>query len=107
VSFPTLQQEINDEGIPFQYVLTIFEDVMGNRPPTDPGLSAAYAEEVEIERELPVTTDLVGTLLESVPFEDTLPNKCIVTPELELLYCWSAVDNEEGFEAMRADFADR
>lgn len=104
MGFPTIQTEINDEGIPFQIVLALFEDVLGNRPPTDPALSSEYAEEVEVTREFPVGVDLTGSLLDSVPFEDTLPNKCIVTPDMVLLYCWSAVDNTEGFDAMREDF---
>lgn len=76
---------------------------MGNRPPTDPGIAADYAEIVGITRELPVTADLSGRLVESVPFENTLPSKCIVSPEMELVHCWNTVDNEEGLAAMRED----
>lgn len=100
---PEEQARIQDEEpFPFSIVVALFEDPMGDRPPTDPELAAEYAELVGVDRQFPVTVDLSGQLLQNVPWEESLPGKCVVSPELEILHCWSTVYNEEGLDAIRA-----
>lgn len=95
---------MQDEGIPFDVALVLFEDPLGGRPPTDGALAVDYAELVGVEREFPVTVDLSGLLIDSVPWDESLPGKCVVSRELEILHCWEAVDNEEGLAFVREDW---
>lgn len=75
-----------DLGIEFSYIVALFQDVMG--APPDAEVAAEYAEVIGIDREIPVLSDRKQELLDVTPYDgETLPGKCVLSPEMELLDC--------------------
>lgn len=107
MSFPEEQAEVQAEGIPFSFVIGLFEDVQGNDPPEDRSLGAEYAEEVDITDELPVGADMSGRITDQIPWAGTLPGKCAVSRDMVMLKCWSSTSNAPGLAAIRDDWANR
>jgi hypothetical protein len=95
------QEEIRAEGIPFSFVVALYGD-KSDETPTDPALGADYAEAIDVvDHEFPVTADLTGTVRDQIPWEGSLPGKCVVSPEMVMLSCWSSGKNEPGFAVIR------
>lgn len=104
------QQTYRQEGLPFSFVVVLFEDALGNRPPDeeDDGamtLAPDYAEVIGVDKEFPVTVDFTGELIDNVPWEEALPGKCVVSRDMVILHCWTSIYNEEGIEVIREDYA--
>lgn len=101
------QQEIRDEGIPFSFVIALYADEEDNIPPRDEGIALEYAEYIGLGQAFPVTADMTGTITDLIPWEGTLPGKCAVSRDLELMECWSSARNKPGLDAIREDWEAR
>ncbi len=106
VGLPEIQAEfIADTSLPFSYVLLIFQDTVGNPPEASAG--ADYWATIG-EPDFPVVADIEEGSISDTPYEaDRLPGKCVLSPELELLHCYSGDDDTEGFAAITEHAAAR
>jgi hypothetical protein len=76
---------VADTGIPFSYIVVIFEGEDGLPPSAQ--AAATYAEAVEAE-EIAVFADVDGEILRSTPYEGfEVPAKCLVSPQMEIIQC--------------------
>ena len=54
----------------------------------------------------PVLADFSDRLTSATPWKgQALPGKCVLSPEMELLECFVAVDNTRAFDAIKAHHA--
>ena len=57
--------------------------------------------EVVDDENIPVLADHEQLVIPSTPYEGTaLPGKCVLTPQMEILYCFTGHGNEQGFDAI-------
>src|SRR5258706_5154834 len=85
----------------FSYVLGLMEDQQG-KPPTAAD-SAAYAEALGLKG-FPVTADIQQKLIPDTPWDGTSrPGKCVLTPTMKMLKCYTGEDDTEAFQAIYAD----
>jgi hypothetical protein len=50
---------------------------------------------------MPVLADHTQLLLTATPYDaSALPGKCVVSPAMEILHCWTGHGNDQGFEAI-------
>ena len=59
--------------------------------------AGAFIEYLGIEGVVPVLADPTQTAPDIIPWEGTLPGKCLLSAEMELSYCWSGADDGEAF----------
>ena len=86
-------------GVPVSYLITLFQDYSG-APPT-PAVAEAYWEHI-CEPELPVMSDELVRTLQDTPYNGSpLPGKCVLTPAMEILHCYSGADDTSAFAAIR------
>lgn len=92
---------VDETGLPFSYVIAIFEDTRGD-PPGDRELAAEYWEAVG-EPEFPVGTDPEQAVLEVTPFDGSpLPGKCVLSPAMEMLACEAGHEEDDwAFDIIR------
>lgn len=73
----------NESGIPFSYVIVLFQDAIGGAPDRD--VAADYADVVDARQRIPVLSDLDQAILDSTPYDGSpLPGKCVLSPDMEL-----------------------
>ena len=78
--------------------MTIFQDTLGYVPDGEDAL--IYWEAIGDER-IPVLADHGQRVIPATPYDGSaLPGKCVLTPEMEILYCWTGHGNEQGFDAI-------
>ena len=88
------------EGIPLSFLLIIFENNAGLPP--NGSVAETYATEIGWP-DILVAADPAKAILDAVPWTDpTLPGKCILTPQMEILECYSGHGNDTAFEAVLA-----
>ena len=99
-SLPAEQVAFREEGIPFRFVLTLHANERDRTPNEED--AAQYAEAAELEeKDFPVTADITGTITTKIPWFDSIPGKCAVSDDMEILECWSSHSNEVGLDAIR------
>lgn len=76
----------------------LFQDILGNVP--DGEDAAVYSSAIG-DPTLPVLADDTQRILSATPYDGSaLPGKCVLTPEMEILYCWMGHGSEDGFDAI-------
>lgn len=84
----------DDLGVDFSYVIAIFQDMMGENPADE--VAAEYADVIGVDKEIPVLADKVRGVVDHTPYEGVdLPGKCLLSPEMELLDCWTGHGADE------------
>ncbi|MCP4805722.1 MAG: hypothetical protein GY913_35890 [Proteobacteria bacterium] len=72
------------------FQIGLFEGLDGDTP--GPEVAADYHEMLG-SPDLPVLSDTQGLLLKNTPYNGrSLPGKCLLSPEMEILYCMSGHD---------------
>ncbi|MBX2802687.1 MAG: redoxin domain-containing protein [Myxococcales bacterium] len=91
-----------ETSIPFSYVITVFQDTMGAPPTRD--VAADYADHVDARRVVPVLADVDQDLLVDTPYDgNALPGKCVLSPQMEMLDCYTGHgDDAEAFAMIEA-----
>ncbi len=78
--------------------MVLFQDVLGYVPDAEDAL--IYWEAIGDES-IPVLSDKDQLIIPGTPYDGAaLPGKCAVTPDMELLHCWTGHGNDQGFEAI-------
>lgn len=95
---------VDRTGIPFHYTIVLFEDDLSQPPKAKDAVD--YAETVDVY-ELPVLSSTDQGILTHTPYGGrTLPGKCILSPDMELLDCTEGHgDDAELFAAIEAHAA--
>jgi len=94
----------DEHGIDLGYAIVIWDDFMGEIPDADAG--ARYADAVGVSQEIPVLSDTREDVLTHTPYDgEDLPGKCLLSPSMEILYCWIGHDNDEDAWQVAADHA--
>jgi hypothetical protein len=78
-----------EKGVPFTYVLILID---GNGGLPTPKEAEQWAEESGLVT--PVLADFGGTMVNQMPFEGEIPARCAVTPEMELMGCYTGDPGE-------------
>ena len=100
VSLPREQAEFlgAHPGLSFSFLLALYADTLGQVP--DGADAAAYSEGIG-DASLPVLADHTQRILSVTPYDGlAMPGKCVLTPEMEILYCWVGHGNEDGLGAV-------
>ncbi|MED5373774.1 MAG: redoxin domain-containing protein [Myxococcota bacterium] len=80
-------------GIDFSYMILLFSSVTGD-PPNDQ-TAVDYAPNVG-DPAIPVFADPERAWLEASPYDGSeLPGKCLLSPDMELVQCWTGHDNDQ------------
>lgn len=99
-SYPELQAEFRAEtGVDFSYLLVLYED--GTLGPPDAETVAEYGAALELEGVVPVLGDPSKGITGQLPWEDSLPAKCVLNPEMEMVHCYIGRDDTEAYEVIR------
>jgi hypothetical protein len=86
-----------ETGQPVMPIISLFQDTFG--APPQPSHGAAYADALGLSG-FPVTADVDASSLLVLPYAgETLPGKCVLSPELVILGC---VEGEGGHEQLVA-----
>lgn len=84
----------------FSYILVLSEDNLSNPPDAEDAI--AFDEAVKAEG-FPITADPGQKVVTDTPWDGyRLPGKCVLSPEMELLHCYTGDDDTEGFEAIES-----
>ena len=76
---------------------------MNGNPPTGSD-AVAYAKETKINHLFPVTVDPTAQVLKDTPWDGMArPGKCVLTPEMKLLYCYVGSDDTQALAAIKKD----
>lgn len=88
-----------ETGIPMSYLVILFENDFGN--PTDAADAVEYIEDTGIEDDgIAVFANPAQDIIEKMPFTGRLPAKCVVSPKMRILECYSDSVDDRGFEAI-------
>ena len=89
-----LGQAFADEtGIGFSYITLLFQGPTGD--PAQPEDAPGYAEYVGNPTN-PVVADPDRAILDATPYDgSTLPGKCLLSPQMEILDCWTGHYNDD------------
>lgn len=95
-----LEVHYKRSSVPVDYVVVLFEDVRGGLP--DAQDAANYVSDLNIL--MPTFSDPSRQVIDQTPYRgDRLPGKCVLSPDMELLDCWSgATGDEAALEMIRA-----
>jgi hypothetical protein len=89
-----------ETGLPFSYIITLFQDENGDLPAPDDAFQywAAVGEP-----DFPTTADTRAAILSATPYAgDVLPGKCVLGPRMEILACEPGqVEDDWAFEIIR------
>ena len=90
-----------ETGLGFSYVITLFQDSMGEAPDAD--VAVDYAQVVDAKQRIPVLSDMKQGLLDHTPYDGAeLPGKCVLSDEMELLDCFTGHgDDADAFQLIR------
>jgi hypothetical protein len=104
VGLPDHQEAfIAETGIEMTWILALFQDWAGKPPVAADAVD--YAKVVG-DPPYPVIADYQGRLTEVTPWTgQRLPGKCVLSPQMEILDCYNAVDNTRAFDAIKAHHA--
>ena len=98
------QSLMDESGVPFSYMIVLFSGITGD--PAKPQDAIDYAEVVG-DPEIPVFADPAQDILANTPYDGkALPGKCLLSPSMEIVSCWTGHDNdEEAWEIVRTQGA--
>jgi hypothetical protein len=83
-------------------MVILFENNAGMPP--DGSVAETYADELG-NPQIPIVADPSKEILISTPWADSsLPGKCILTPEMEILECYTGHGNETAFDVVLDHF---
>ncbi len=74
-----------ERGWGFTYLVALFEGAQRGPPTTAD--ARAWAEATAIDT--PVLADVAQALPRITPFESSIPYRCALSPELEMLHCYA------------------
>jgi hypothetical protein len=84
-----------------EYIFVVTEDSQGGPP--DPEYIAIYADQTEIGA-VPVLGDGAKATVAATPYDELgRPGKCVLSPEMVMLACYTGEDDTVGFDAILAD----
>jgi hypothetical protein len=99
-----MMSDFEAEGIPFSYMVELYESRAGGVPSSED--ADYYAGAIGVTT--PVLADPTQALHDAMPFGG-LPSRCAVSPRMEILDCWTghAADllDEPAINAIRDHFA--
>jgi len=79
----------------------LVEDSEGEPP--DGAYAAIYADQTGIG-DVPVLADPTKATVDATPWDgNARPGKCVLSPEMVMLACYTGEDDTEGFDAIIAD----
>jgi hypothetical protein len=88
--------------VPFSYVVVLFESSTGGLPPA--AAAESYWDAID-SPDYPVTASVDASILDATPYaypDQGLAGKCVLSPDLELLDCWSGHgEDTRGYDAIR------
>lgn len=92
----------SDFGVPFSYVVALYEDADGGAPSREAALE--YAGHMQAAHDLPVLVDTNQELLDYTPFDGSEPlGKCVLSPDMRMLDCFTGTGDDQGaFETILA-----
>ena len=80
--------------------MVLFQGISGGPTATE---AEQYAEYIGAEDYI-VGSDVAEEVLDNTPYDgQSLPGKCVLSPDMVMLECESGHGNEEMFEAIKAD----
>ncbi len=83
-------------------MVILFEDSLGYAP--DGEDASVYATAID-SPDFPVVADPEKAILSATTWEGTyLPGKCALTPQMEIIKCYTGHGNDEGLEAIVEHF---
>lgn len=72
----------------------------GGNPP-DAADAKAYADDTEVT--IPVMADATAQVVDFTPWSgNARPGKCVLSPEMVMLECYTGADNAQAFDAIKA-----
>ena len=84
--------------VPFSFLVVVFEESLGETPSAQTAVD--YAEAIDWP-DFPVAADTDDTIINNSPWEgNALPGKCVLTPDMEILQCYTGHGNETAFDAI-------
>lgn len=85
--------------VPVDYVVVLFQNSTGGLP--DARDAEDYRSDLNIQ--MPTFSDPSRQTIEKTPYAgDRLPGKCVLSPEMEMLSCWSGASGDQAaFELIR------
>ncbi|MDP6931951.1 MAG: hypothetical protein QGG40_03505 [Myxococcota bacterium] len=90
---------VEETGLDFSPIVVLFQDSSGGVPD---GEDAAQYHEAISEPDFPVMADVDQAVLDATPYTgQSLPGKCSLSPDMELLACSSGHSNETILDAIR------
>ena len=98
-------EAMRQEGnVPFSYMILLFTGVTGD--PAKPQDAIDYAGAVD-DPTIPVFADPARDILNNTPYDGKeLPGKCLLSPSMEIVSCWTGHDNDdEALEIVRTQGA--
>ena len=98
------QAGFSTNGIPFSFMVILHQGMTGSAP--DAKEAARYAERID-DPPYPVTVSIDQAIIDATPWDgSTLPGKCIVSPDMVLLECWTGHgDFDDAFALIEAHAA--
>jgi len=93
-------------SIPFSYIIAVFEDIASGPPGRQ--VAEEYAEAADARQVVPVLADRNQDVLVDTPYQgDALPGRCVLTPQMEILDCYTgASDDAEAYALIEQHAAD-
>ena len=92
-----------DNDVPFSYAIVLFQDQRGGLPDAD---TVTRYDAAIGAPSFPVLADPTAAVLSATEYRgDVLPGKCVLSPEMEILACYTGDDDTEGFDAITAHAA--
>jgi len=92
--------------IPFSYMIILAQDTGGVAP--DGGDAFDYMNVVDVGHDVPVLSDINQKSVSDTSWDGrALPGKCVVSPEMEILDCYTGHgDDEEAFALIRQHYSE-
>lgn len=79
-------------------MLILFQDNSGGPP--DPDVAPSYAEALG-NPDFAVLADTSAAIIDATPYQGTtLPGKCVLGPQMEILDCYTGDEDESAFETI-------
>lgn len=66
-----------------------------------------YSDTIGVTREIPVLSDIDGTMEDIIPFENARPFNCAIGMDMVILECWTGSRMNQGYKAIEADWEAR
>ncbi len=81
----------------FRYIWVLYQDAYTNGTDEDDVID--YIDRAGLEGAgVAVLGDPTELVTGDIPWENRLPGKCVLTPEMEMLYCYSGEDDDEAWD---------